>query len=410
MYFAAEVLTSIIAGMFSTRLGRKPLISFATFMLALSWLIMILANSPQTVVLSRGILGAAAGIFDITWSVYLGEIATPKERGIFGSIMIVLVIGGEMMEFLLSLYVPHVYLSVIPFVITLISFVMSFFMVEAPQFLITHEKDQAALTNLAWLRGEDDVKNVQHEFNEMKEYIEEEKQNRRSLMHFIKSPSEYKVYIICVVIFSFAQLTGNIIILSYQTIILEQYDGIPSGKQLTLLYGVLQFIFVNLNTCLIETVGRRILLLVGFYAATVIQAANAYFIYAEQYDTLDITFVAHIIFILFNLYGIIFIVCILPTIFILKSELFPQELKAIGSVSATVCNAMGEFVATKLFMFVWSTYGLYVNFGVYAVISFLSIIYVYTLIPETKGKSLVEIQKTIAATNKKNVHSESSSI
>lgn len=407
MYFATEVLSSIAAGMFSSRIGRKPLISFGTFLLASSWLVMIFAHTPQVVVLSRAILGAAAGIFDITWSIYLGEITSPRERGIFGSVMITLVIGGEMLEFLLSLYVPHVYLSVIPFIIASVSFVMSWFMVEAPQFLITQKRDNEAQKNLAWLRGEYNVKNVQREFDEVKEHIEEEKQNQRSIMHFFKSPSEYKVYIICVVIFSLAQLTGNIIILSYQTIILEKYDGIPPGKELTLVYGIVQFAFVNLNTCFIETVGRRPLLLAGFLAATIIQTMNTYLIYAEEYNTTDLSFIPVMVLILFNIYGVVFIVCILPTIFVLKSELFPQELKAIGSVSATVCNAIAEFIVTKLFILIWNTYGLYINFCLYALIGLISTIYVYALIPETKGKSLVEIQKDISAyTIKSNVEED----
>ncbi|XP_065216038.1 solute carrier family 2, facilitated glucose transporter member 6-like [Planococcus citri] len=395
-YFALEITSSIAAGFFSGFIGRKPLITIGTFLQALSWVILIVAKSAAMVVLSRAILGIAAGIFDITWSIYLGEITTPSERGIFGSIMIVLVIGGQMIEFLLSLFVSHVYLSVIPLAISVVSFAMCFLMVEAPPFLVTRGENAYALSNLAWLRGKDDVKEVQLEFNEMKDYIESVQQRRHVLWNVLKHPMGNRVYIFCVLIFALAQLTGYMVVVSYQAVVLAQYDDIPDGKYVTLIFGISIFVFVLVNIGFIETIGRRTLLLVGFGACAIIQISTAFSIYTQDHNIFNVSFIPKIIVVLFNFYGIIFIMCILPTIFVLKSELFPQEMKTVGSVSSTVSNAFAEFVVTKFFVFVWYKYGLYVNFAFYAIVDIVSVIYVYLLIPETKGKSLVQIQNELA--------------
>ncbi|XP_065216978.1 facilitated trehalose transporter Tret1-like [Planococcus citri] len=408
MYFALEVISSIAAGFFSGFVGRKLMITIGTFLQASSWVILIVAKSATMVVLSRAILGIAAGLFDITWSIYLGEITTPSERGIFGSMMIVLVIGGEMIEFFLSLFVSYAYLSIIPLILSLVSLTMCFVMVETPQFLFTRGKKTQALNNLAWLRGQDDVNKVQLEFDEMKNYIEGVQQKKHGLWDVFKSPGVSRVFVMCVIIFVLAQFTGYMVIISYQAVVLDQYDDIPKGRYLTLIFGVSTFIFVLVNICFIETLGRRTLLLVGFVSCAVVQILTAFLMYCQEHNTLDTTWIPKIIVVLFNLYGIIFIMCIFPTIFVLRSELFPHELKTIGSVSATVSNAFAEFLVTKFFVFVWYRYGLYANFTFYAIVSIVSIVYVYFLVPETKGKSLVQIQNELAMKSTKNSRNLSS--
>ena len=60
-----------------------------------------------------------------------------------------------------------------------------------------------------------------------------------------------------------------------------------------------------------------------------------------------------------------------------------------------MANALVEFIVVKLFVWIWFTFGLYVNFAIYAVICVVSVIYVQLLIPETRGKTLIEIQEKI---------------
>lgn len=397
-YFALEVTTPIFVSTFSSKIGRKPLMITAAFLVSISWIIIIFAESASILIVSRIVLGMSAGCQDYTWSIYIGEVAGSKERGIFGSIMASAAIFGIAFMYLLSLFVSYLNLAIIPAVISAIAFVATFNMIETPQILLSFGDEDKAKSNLAWLRGTD-TSNVKVEFEEIKLYLDEEKQNRRTFKHFLEHTSEYKIYIMCVVVFSFAQLSGNIVIVEYGAMIMDKYNTSLSGSNFTLIYGVLQVIFVNVASCLIETVGRRKLLIFGFGTSAILQSVAATLVYIHEYKILDEPYIPQAIAILIYVYGIIFIICLLPTVYVMKSELFPQELKCIGSVCATFCNSLSAFMALKFFITIWLSVGLYANFLIYAGISFISVIYIYTLIPETKGLSLAQIQKNIAARN-----------
>jgi SP family facilitated glucose transporter-like MFS transporter 8 len=400
-YFVTEGVFSVLNGLFTRRIGRKPMLVFAVFIQAVGWFVKIIASSPSMIIVGRGLLGIAAGTHDVVWCMYLGEVATPVERGIYGSYLMSLFLGGILLEFFFSLWVPYVYLSIIPFVISASAFLIKLFIKETPFHLVKQGKLDKAIRNLAWLRGKDDTRLVQAEFDEIKKYVEEETSENHSITRVLQNPSQYKVAIVGVLIFTLAQPSGNIAILSFQTILLDLYDDSKPGADLTLVYGLLQFIFINFAPFLIEKIGRKKPMIFGFVATAIIHVALAYFLYIGERQRDSIPYLSYILCGLFNLYGVIFVLTIFPTVYVLKCELFPQEVKSMANCLATMTNAWVDFVVVKLFVWIWSSFGLYVNFLLYAAICILSVVYVYVLIPETRGKTLVEIQEKIKMNNAK---------
>lgn len=402
-YFCTEAFFSVLNGTFTKgKLGRKPMLIFAVFVQAVGWFFNIIANSATMIIVGRALLGVAAGTHDIVWCIYLGEVASPVERGVYGSILVSLFLGGIMLEFLLSLRLPFIYLSIIPCVISTTAFLIKFFIKETPFHLIKEGKLDDAIQNLAWLRGKDDPKLVKTEFEEIRRYMQET-QKEYGIMHVLRNPSQYKVAIVGVLIFTLAQPSGNIAILSFQTTLLDLYSTSKIGADLTVVYGVLQFLFINLAPIVLEKIGRKKPMIFGFGVTTVIHLVLAYLFYVAEYQNAadNIPYFSYIIGILFNLYGVIFVVTIFPTVYVLKCELFPQEVKSLANCSATMTNAAVDFVIVKLFSWIWSTFGLYMNFIMYAGICILSVVYVQLLIPETRGKTLVEIQDKIKMKSQK---------
>lgn len=393
--FAMEMLFAGLNGAFTKNFGRKPMLVFAAFLQALGWLITILATSPTMLIIGRGLIGVSGGTHDIIWCMYLGEVTSPVERGVFGSILVSSFLAGIMMEFFLSLWLPYIWLAIIPLFISILAFVMKLFIVETPFYLITRGKHEIALQNLTWLRGKKDPQFVEAEFNDMRKYVEEEAGKSYGLLHVLRNLQRYKVAIVGVLIFTLAQPSGNIAILSFQTILLDLFDEAKPGANLTVIYGILQFVFINLAPFVLEKIGRKKPMVFGFGLTVIIHLALAYLFYAGEHHPNTIPYLSYIIGALFNLYGIIFVITIFPTVYVLKCELFPQEVKSLANCSATMTNAAADFVVVKLFMWIWSTFGLYVNFIVYAAISLLSVVYVFVLIPETRGKTLIEIQEKI---------------
>ncbi|XKL60385.1 hypothetical protein PGB90_001401 [Kerria lacca] len=79
--------------------------------------------------------------------------------------------------------------------------------------------------------------------------------------------------------------------------------------------------------------------------------------------------------------------------FSIRSELFAQNVKEIGSSICIMGQSLCAFVSSKIFLYVSDMYGVYMNFVIFHIVCIFGVIYVYFTLPETRGKTLAEIQE-----------------
>jgi len=205
------------------------------------------------------------------------------------------------------------------------------------------------------------------------------------------SPKLRKVALFGVLLAVFQQLTGISAIFNFAPIIFQQTGAsLSSSFSQTLLVGVVNFFLTIAGMLLVDRWGRRPLMIWGLLFIILSLSGISFLFFTDQFKgTLALIFIL--------LFIASFAISAGPVMWVLLSEIFPQQIKGIGTSLATF--SMWVFVGVTSFAFpvILNRWGGGATFAIFAVISLLHLIFIQRYIPETKGKSLEEIDRYFAS-------------
>ena len=330
-------------------------------------------------------------IFGVFAGIYIGENCSPEYRGTFNGIVVAFFYAAEIIVFLLPMYLSYESVALVYAGCGFVSLLIMTMLVEPAQYLIMKGQMEKAKKNYDWLRDMQDPSTAK-EFETVVKNIEEEKSRRFSVLTLYRSKEVYKSLRIILIITFLSMLTGFSAVNSFVTKALEETAG-QYADQLTVLFGVLQFISVCASSVIMDRFNRRTLMLMScaFIISTHAVTATLYYVqplYPVPYFDL-------ILFSMLTVYSCVFGMFIFPLTAALRGELLPQSLKAIGSGSALFVSSVGGFVNARTFLPVQEACGNGTNFLIYFLVGVLMFVYVYYDLPETKGKTLVQIQNEL---------------
>lgn len=389
-----RTLGPLIAGFSADIVGRKFLLQVCALVYFLSWTIIAFTRSVTVISVVRLLFGISVGVNDVLSSIYLGENSLPKFRGIFGSINVAFYYGGILFEYIIATYCSYQNTIIINAIIGSLIVLWSFFLKEPPQFLIMKGKPEKAERTMRWLKG-GSAKHTRCEFQKIVANVEEEKLKKASIKQLFTSPVNYKSLIIIIVLNLLAMSTGNAAVNNFVSLAFES-SGSVTANELTILFGVLQFLAVCISATVIELFNRRTVILVSGSLVAVTHACTAILYYCRyQQNYLQVEYFPWLVFVTISAYAMIFSAGIDPMLYVIRAELFPQSIKPIGGCAAIMANSLSAFWTGNIFLTVAKFYGLYVNFVFFCVAGLGLIVYVYFTVPETRGKTLVQIQEEL---------------
>lgn len=199
-------------------------------------------------------------------------------------------------------------------------------------------------------------------------------------------PQARKVLLVGLILAILVQISGINTIVDYAPkIFLAAGVEIKNALLQTSLIGLINFIFTFIAILFIDKVGRRSLYLIGStgMVITLVLLAISFYLKAEGIFTL----ISILLFIAF------FASCIGPVFWTLVSEIFPNRIRGKAVAFATFTNWIFNFLVVLLFPHFLASVGGVVTFLFLALMSFLQLLFTYRYLPETKGKSLEEIEK-----------------
>jgi len=164
-----------------------------------------------------------------------------------------------------------------------------------------------------------------------------------------------------------------------------------SADEYTVAFGVCQLAGACVSPFVIERCDRRTLLMASLLAMGLAHGCTAA-LYALRWDTSP--HFPWLIFATVTAYSTTFALNF-PIMFIIRSELLPTSVRAIGGSLGIMTDSVVAFATAWLYTPVAARYGMQYNFLFYSASSFLGIIYVFLLLPETRGRSLVDIEKSL---------------
>lgn len=376
-------------GILCDLIGRKTSMLMLVVPFTIGWGLIIGANSVTLFYLGRFITGLSGGAFCVAAPMYTAEIGESEIRGQLGSYFQLMMTVGILLTYALGMAVNMLWLSVISAIVPIIFFVAFIFMPESPTYYLMKGNIDAARASMVKLRGPD--YDIEPELSMQQETLDEMNRNRVSFLTAIRTKAARKGLIIAFGLMFFQQLSGVNAIIFYAAKIFKDAGSSISSEVCTIIVGVMQCVAVFVSTMIVDKLGRRILLLLSevFMCLTTLIVGVYFYMKEEKMDVdsigwLPLTSVCVFI-ILFSLgFG--------PIPWMMIGEVFSLQTKGTAGSAACLFNWLMAFIVTKFFNDLTEAFGNGVPFFIFAAICGVGFFFVLFLVPETKGKTLQEIQ------------------
>ncbi|KYM93208.1 Facilitated trehalose transporter Tret1 [Atta colombica] len=378
-------------GIIADLIGRKTAMLIMVVPFTIGWLLIIFSNSVLMFYFGRFITGLSGGAFCVAAPLYTAEIAESEIRGTLGSYFQLMLTVGILASYVFGAIIDNMRtLSIICAVMPLIFFGIFFFMPETPVYYLKKGNEEAARKSLIKFRG--DEYNIEAELQAHREALEET--SGGSFFDSIKSRAAKKGFIIAYGLMLFQQMSGVNSIIFYSSDIFSEAGDAISPNIATIIVGTVQVVSVFFGTLVVDKLGRRLLLLISITVMFLMTLLLGVYFYCLDHTTAfnNITWFALIPLCTFL---IVFSVGFGPIPWMMMPEIFAPEVKGIAGSSACLFNWLMAFIVTKFYSDMKEAVQSYGTFWIFSLFSAVGTLFVYFLVPETKGKTLDQIQREL---------------
>jgi SP family arabinose:H+ symporter-like MFS transporter len=387
------IIGAMYSGTLSDRIGRKKVLMLSALLFILSSIGTSLAPSLWLFVVFRIIGGMGIGIASMLSPMYISEMAPAAIRGRLISIFQLGIVTGILVIYFVNAYIAGIHndswnistgwrwmfgSGVIPSVI----FILLLFTVpESPRWLARQKRDTEALSILSQINGS---VIAQQELNSINASLKDEKPFSFSTL---KEPKLKKALVIGILLAIFSQITGINAIMYYAPEIFKSTGvGSDSAFMQTILVGAVNVLFTFVAIKYVDIWGRKKLLLLGISGMAICLFIIGWGFYQQQQGYL----------ILIAILGYIasFAMSMGPLAFVVIAEIFPTKARATAMSVATFFLWLAVFLVSQTFPVLIGNIGNAYTFWLYMVIAILAFLFIWKRVPETKGKTLEEIEDT----------------
>ena len=382
---------AMFAGKLSDGIGRKKVLILSAILFAVSSIGILLPMSLDWFIFFRIIGGLGIGIASMLAPMYISEIAPAPIRGRLVSINQLGIVSGILLIYFVNATIAGWHdeawnvsigwrwmfgSGVFPSVIFL---ALLFFVPESPRWLAQKQRWNDAEFILAKVNG---ARKAKTELDEIKAALNIEK----SSFSDIVKPGVRKALMIGIILCIFSQVTGINAIMYYAPEIFKATgDASSSALMQTVLVGVINVLFTLVAIKYVDKWGRRTLLLIGSSGMAVclaIVGSAFYFGFAEGYLVL-IAILAYISF---------FAISLGPLAFVVISEIFSNRNRGAAMSVCIFFLWTSVYLVSQTFPMLLASIGSAFTFWIYMVMAIVAFFFILKMIPETKGKSLEEIE------------------
>jgi|TARA_R110000744_G_scaffold131911_1_gene240131 SP family arabinose:H+ symporter-like MFS transporter len=382
---------AMIAGFASDKLGRKKVLLATAVLFSISAIGSAIPNTLSQFVAARFLGGVGVGAASMLSPLYISEIAPAKMRGMLVSLYQLAIVLGINFVYFVNLKIANVgteswnidmgwrYMLGSEIIPALLFFLLLFLVPESPRWLTLKGREKEAAAILEKVNGKEKGGEV---LNEIKETIKVEKGTWQELF----STKLRRALIIGLVLALFSQITGINAIIYYAPEIFKNIGfGTDSALQQTLTIGFVNTIFTFVAIYFIDRIGRRTLLLWGLSGMIVCLFGTGLVFYLGLSSS-----IWTLIFIL----GFIasFSSSLGPIPWVLISEIFPTKIRGLAMSFATMTLWLGVVAITQFTPIMLENLGGAYTFWIFMANAVFLLIFVYKKVPETKGRTLEEIE------------------
>ena len=375
-----------LAGPISDRIGRRRFMLISAVLFLVSAVGCALPRTITEFVIFRFVGGLGIGSAAVLSPLYIAEIAPARVRGALVSVNQLAIVTG----ILLAYFVNWVFAGAGPAnwrwmyamgaVPSILFFLLLLGVPESPRWLVKNGREDEARTVLT---RADSAEAAATGIREIKDTLALEEGSFREIFR----PAFRRPLLIAIVLAVFQQITGINAILYYAPRIFEGagFERMSAIGQSTLV-GLVNMLFTVVAIVLADKVGRRPLLLVatgGMGVSLVLLGA------AFRFPVLP----ASALLLIILLYIAFFASAMGPLVWVVMAEIFPIKVRGAAMGLATLILWFADFVVTLTFPVLSDRFHPSTAFWIYAAMCALDLVFMWFFLPETKGKTLEEIER-----------------
>ncbi|AKS66377.1 major facilitator transporter [Staphylococcus schleiferi] len=379
------IFGSGFSGPLSEKLGRRRLVFIISIVFIIGALILASAPSMEVLVIGRLVIGFAVGGSTAIVPVYLSELAPTEARGSLSSLNQLMITIGILSSYLVNYAFAPIEgwrwmlgLAVVPSLILMIGVI---FMPESPRWLLEKRGEKAAR----------DVMKLTYPASEIDGEIENMKKINAisdSTWTVLKSPWLLSTIIIGSVFALLQQLIGiNAIIYYAPKIFAKAGLGDSTAILSTVGIGVVNVLVTIVAIFIIDKVDRKKLLVIGNIGIVASLLIMSILIWI-----MGVNSAAWIMMICLTTFIIFFGISWGPILWVMLPELFPMRARGAATGIAALVLSIGSLLVAQLFPLLTEVLEIQEVFLIFAVIGVIALFFVVKFLPETRGRSLEQIE------------------
>ncbi|MGE6356210.1 sugar porter family MFS transporter [Flavobacterium sp. NPDC079362] len=403
------VAGAAVAGKLADTYGRRPMLIVAAVLFSISALGTGASETFTIFIIWRIIGGIGIGIASTISPLYIAEIAPQETRGLFVSInqltVVIGILAAQITNMVITEVIPAGYSHAeilaswngqmgwrwmfwAGFFPAVLFFILMFLIPESPRYLAkkgNHSTAEETLTKIGGLvYAKDAIVKIKETFSH-----ETEKTDFRMLLDKKALP----ILTIGIVLAAFQQWCGINIIFNYaQEIFVSAGYSINDLFMNIVITGSINLIFTLVAMGTVDKIGRKKLMLFGSGALAVIYALLGYFYYT------NVTGLPLLLLVLLAI--AIYAMSLAPITWVILSEIFPNRIRGVAMSVATFALWIASALLVQTFPIFNEYLGTSGTFWLYGIICALGFVFVFKKLPETKNKSLEEIEELMVADKK----------
>jgi MFS transporter, SP family, galactose:H+ symporter len=387
---AGAAVGALAGGRLADLFGRRKLLIATAIIFAAGAILCAAAHSPQILVLGRIIVGLGIGLSSSTVPVYISEVAPADARGWQVSLFQLAVTVGILLAYVVDFAFAQIQSWRWMFGFALIPAAIfgsgMLFLPESPRWLLRSGQRESARATLARVRGTQDV---DKEFSEIEQGLAHAEEKGR--LSDLLEPSLRPALIVGIGLAIFQQIVGINTVIYYAPVIIQS-AGISSASGAILAtagIGLVNVLMTIVAMRLIDRVGRRPLLLTGIAGmAVTLGLLGLFFRVANHNGAL-----AWLAVVSMMGYVASFAISLGPIFWLLISEIYPLKIRNSAEGIAGSFNWGSNLVIALTFLTLVEQLGPSWTFWLYGISAVAAWIFSYYFVPETKGRTLEEIEE-----------------
>jgi sugar porter (SP) family MFS transporter len=388
---------NLMAGILSDRFGRRRVLLVTAVLFMCSALLAASATHFTTFVTARIIGGLAVGGAILIAPVYIAEIAPAEKRGRLVSFNQLMIVIGISASFFSNYFLHGLgenswrWMLGVQTLPATLYFILLLFVPESPRWLLLKGRDDEALQVLARVGGQAQAR--QH-LEEIRRSLPSKPASRgfTGLLDRLRGLADRRLRFVMLValgIAFFQQITGiNAIFYYLPTIFSQAGGGLDNAFLQAALVGLVNLGMTFVAIWLVDRLGRKPLLIVG---VTGMALSLLVISWAFNQPSMNAQLV------LFAIIGFVasFAISLGPVMWVLLSEIFPNEHRGTAISVAGFWNAFVSASVTFVFPWELSTFGPSGTFLAYGLFATAALLFVLLYVPETKGRTLEQLESEL---------------